>query len=408
MGSGMNTGASGQGSNSVVVRQFNERVVLAALRRLGTASKADLARHVNLTQNAAGQIVRGLEAQKLICETGKRVGLRGQPATLLQLDPRGAYSIGVKLGRRTLDSLLVDFSGSVIKARRHEQAFPPPELALRIVREDIAALRRAIPAEGRGRLAGVGLAMPYQLGKWGRSLEIPASVCAAWDGVDAAAELRGGMDTPVLHENDGNAVAVAELFGGHGRELDDFAVVYIGTAIGGGLVLGGQFRRGATGSAGDFGLMPVGPSRLASAPAPASGHEILLTRASISSLIRHLRHAGLSVESERALRAASAARPDLVAEWIEDCADALVTPLFSIAATLDLQAIVIDGSLQRPVIAALVSRLRERLDATAPEGLAPPVLRVGSIGPHAAAMGAAILPLHSSFGPDQDLLFGQG
>ena len=403
----MNGGASGQGSNSVVVRQFNERVVLAALRRLGEASKADLARHVNLTQNAAGQIVRGLEAQNLVRETGKRTGMRGQPATLLRLDPRGAYSIGVKLGRRTLDSLVVDFSGAIIKSRRHERAFPPPEVALQIIREDIAALRRFIPAEARGRLAGIGLAMPYNLGKWRRVLDMPQDVCAAWDGVDAAAELRGSMDIPVLLENDGNAVAVAELFSGHGRELDDFAVVYIGTAIGGGLVLDGQFRRGFTGSAGDFGLMPVGPSRLASAPAPAQGHEILLTRASISSLIRHLRHAGAPAESERELADGIVARPDLVGEWIEDCAEALTAPLFSIAATLDLQAIVIDGSLPRAVVARLVARLRERLIETAPEGLTPPALRIGTIGPNAAALGAAILPLHSSFGPDQELLFGQ-
>ena len=56
----LNHGAPGQGSNSAVVRQFNERVILTALRRLSEASKADLARHVNLTQRASGQIVKEL------------------------------------------------------------------------------------------------------------------------------------------------------------------------------------------------------------------------------------------------------------------------------------------------------------------------------------------------------------
>ena len=53
--------AGGQGSNSAIMRQFNERVILTALRRLGEASKADLARQASLTQNTAGQIVRELE-----------------------------------------------------------------------------------------------------------------------------------------------------------------------------------------------------------------------------------------------------------------------------------------------------------------------------------------------------------
>ena len=54
----MRNGATGQGSNSVQVRQYNERVILTLLRRLGEASKADLARHARLTNNTAGQIVR--------------------------------------------------------------------------------------------------------------------------------------------------------------------------------------------------------------------------------------------------------------------------------------------------------------------------------------------------------------
>lgn len=403
----MSSSANGQGSNSVVVRQFNERVVLTALRRLGEASKADLARHVNLTQNAAGQIVRDLERQNLVRETGKRTGLRGQPATLLRLDPKGAYAIGVKLGRRWLDSLLVDFSGAVIKARRHERAFPAPELALRIIREDIALLKRAIPPGERKRLAGVGLAMPYNLGSWRRELDIPAQTCTAWNGFDLGGALGAALDLPVFVENDGNAVAVAELFAGHGRELDDFAVVYIGTAVGGGLVLGGSYRRGATGNAGDIGLMPVPPSRLASAPRSANGNDILLTRASINSLIRHFRHAQVPILDSSDFEAAIMARRDLVAEWLEDCADALVGPLLATAAVLDLQAIVIDGNLPRDLVAQLIQRVQGLLAANVPEAREPPALRMGTIGPNAAALGAAILPLHSSFGPDQELLFGQ-
>ena len=138
----MSNALGGQGSNSAVVRHFNERVILSALRRLGEASKADLARQVNLTSNTAGQIVRDLERQKLVRASGKRAGLRGQPATLLRLDPGGAYGIGVKLGRRTLDSTLVDFAGRVLKARRQERDLPPPETALRLVGDAVAALRR--------------------------------------------------------------------------------------------------------------------------------------------------------------------------------------------------------------------------------------------------------------------------
>ena len=396
----------GQGSNSAVVRQFNERVILAALRRLGEASKADLARQVNLTQNAAGQIVRDLERQELVRMIGKRVGLRGQPATLVGLDPRGAYSIGVKIGRRTVDGLLVDFAGQVIERRRHERAFPMPQEAVRLVLDDVAALRRVIPPAGRGRLAGVGLAMPYNMGCWRRELGIPAEACAAWNGFDVATRLRARLDVPVFVENDGTAAAVAELFQGHGRELDDFAMIYVGAATGGGVVLGGTHRRGAAGNAGDIGLMPVAPSRLASAPRPERGMDILLNRASVGALIRHLRYGGLDVSTIAELEAALPHHPAPVQEWLEDCADALVYPVLSIAGVLDPQAVVIAGNLPRHLVEWLVARLRDLLAAAAPEARRPPALRVGTVGRNAAAIGAAILPLHSNFGPDQEMLFG--
>ena len=401
----MSVTLNGKGSNSGVVRQFNERIVLAALRRLGEASKADLARHVNLTQNAAGQIVRELAQQHLVRTAGKRTGQRGQPATLLRLDPRGAYAIGVKLGRRWVDSLLIDFSGTVLKARRHERAFPTPEQALRLIRDDVAHLRRAVPAAGRARLAGLGLALPYHLGAWRRELDLPQDVADAWNGFDLAARLRAMLDLPVIVENDGNAIAVAELFNGHGRELDDFAVVYIGTAIGGGIVLGGAYRAGATGNAGDFAVMPVAPSRLPSAPRPDGPTDILLTRASLTSLIRHLRFHGVGAATAAELAQALAAHPALVAEWLEDCADALVSPLLSVAALLDLQAIVIDGNLPRTLLGQLLQVLQEKLARRVPEAGRAPVLRLGTIGPNAAALGAATLPLHMSYGPDQELLF---
>lgn len=397
---------TGQGSNSAIVRQFNERVILTALRRLGEASKADLARQVNLTQNAAGQIVKELERQKLVRVAGKRTGLRGQPATLLRLDPEGAYSIGIKLGRRTLDSILVDFSGAVLKARQHEGPLPRPEETLKLIRDDIAALRRGLRPTRRMRLAGVGLALPYNLGAWRRELDIPAEICSAWNGFDFTGRLRAAIDAPLFVENDGTAVAVAELFQGHGRELDDFAVIYVGAAIGGGLVLDGQFRRGATGNAGDVGLMPVPPSRLASAPPPSGRYDILLSRASIAALVRHLRAGGVTAGSVDDFEMALAREPALVGEWLEDCADALVGPLLSIAAMLDLQAIVIDGNLPRTLVEQLVERLRTLLAAHAPEARTAPALRIGTIGRNAAAIGAATLPLHESYGADQGVLFG--
>ena len=131
--------------------------------------------------------------------------------------------------------------------------------------------------------------------------------------------------------------------------------------------------------------MPVGPSRLSTAPAPTRSHDILLTRASINSLIRHLRGNGVAISSRSEVEEAFTRHPRLVGEWLDDCADALVVPLLSSARLLDVEAIVLDGDMPQGIKEDLMERLVPLLDAATPEARKAPRLadgndRAGSLG----------------------------
>jgi len=395
---------TGQGSNSANVRLFNERVILDALRRLGQASKADLSRHVKLTNNTAGVIVKDLEERKLIRAEGKRAYGRGLPATLLSLDPRGAYAIGVRFGRRLIDVLLVDFSGQSLGRRHHDLDPGMPDEAMALVLRDIVELWQTLPESCRSRMTGIGIAIPYDMGSWQRELDISPEVCRAWNETDIATRIEEETGLPVFCENDDTAGAIAEIFKGAGRELNSFVYVFIGAAIGGGIVLNGQYYRGATGYAGDIGLMPVQRSLLKSAPEPSRDHEILLTRASINSLIRHLRASGATVSNQHDLEEALDHYPGPVGQWLDDCADALVVPLLSAARLMDVEAIVLDGDLPGSVMGNLLDRIASQLAAAVPEARRLPKLVRGLIGREASALGASILPLHLNFSPNREML----
>ncbi len=387
--------AAGQGGNSTAVRHYNERRLLTVLRRLGEASKPDLARQLNLTQNTVGQIVQSLEQQGLITSTGRRMGQRGQPATMLRLDSAGAYAIGIKLGRRSIDALLIDFTGTVLKSRRFERPDPEPPEAVQLALRGVRELRRALAPSRRDRLVGVGLALPVTFQPCLSEAELPPELLQAWQSVDFAAELRGLLDVPVFGESNGTAVALAELFCGHGRELDDFLCVYLNSSISAGIVLGGDTRRGANGRAGGMQAIPVPSARPTPPGTAAADPTSLFRRASGSALIRHLRAHGVDVARAGDLHAVMRSHEALVSEWLRDCAEALVVPLLTTASLLDVQAIILDGNLPRPLIEALLERLAILLGGMP----APPVeLRLGSIGNQAAALGAAFLPLQSRHG----------
>jgi len=389
-----------QGLTSARIRRYHHRVVLQSLRKLGEASKADLARAADLTNTAIGQIVADLQELGLVGVVGKRYeGQRGQPATMLRLEPNGAYGIGVRLDRGLIEIALVDLAGRLVAQRSHRMALPAPPEALALVARDLEELIAVAERLAPSRVLGIGLARPDNLGSWLDRLDLNNPALPLWDEFDFAGALsrRTGLD--VHEENDGTAAAIAELFYGFGRESDDFVYFFVGPAIGGGVILQGDYRRGATGKAGDVAMMPVAPSSLPSAPWPRGPFEILLTRASIAGLIRHLSRRGQPVRDLDGLTTAIAACPQGVAEWLDDCVEALVAPTLSAQALLDVTDIVIDGDLGAPLMNEIVSRLARALLRAAPEARAAPRVRLGSFGSDAHSIGAASLPLFIDFAP---------
>ncbi|RZL90365.1 MAG: ROK family protein [Variovorax sp.] len=403
----MRQSGPGRGTNSINLRLYNERTLLQRLRRAGEASKADLARWAQLTNTAVGSIVQSLEESRLIEPAGRRQeGQRGQPAGLYRINPEGAYGIGVRLDRTSIETVLIDLGGKILAREAHDLMLPHPDEALTLVRKGIGRMLGVLDAAQRRRLMGVGLAQPYNLGSWLRELDLKADF-RIWDDVDFGTMLAQAVEQPVFKENDGNAAAIAELFFGIGREESDFLYVFIGAALGAGAVIGGESLRGSSGNAADLGLMPVPPSGLPSAPPSDRRWDILLSRASLNALTRHLRHNGIRVRNHDDLEACIKSGGREVREWMDDCVDALVPSLRAALAVLDVPAVVIDCDIDNGLIDELIRRVDAGLRQIAPEARQTPRLLRGSFRANAGAVGAASLPMFFSFSPRADVLRGQ-
>jgi glucokinase len=81
----------------------------------------------------------------------------------------------------------------------------------------------------------------------------------AWKGIVPLAEefiITSGIEEAVI-TNDANAAAFGEQFFGGAKGLDNFAVITLGTGVGGGFVVNGKMLYGADGMGGEFGHMTV-------------------------------------------------------------------------------------------------------------------------------------------------------
>jgi len=101
------------------------------------------------------------------------------------------------------------------------------------------------------------------------------------------------------------------------------------------------------------------------------------------------------------------AHPRAVEEWMDDCVDALVGPLLSMRALLDISLVALDSDLDRVWIDRLIVRLEKALAAGVAEARTPPLVRAGHFGPYAGALGAASLPLFVHLSPRTGILTGE-
>lgn len=383
-------GAPFRGANASGMRAHNERLVLSLLRRDGPLAKTEIARATGLSNQAVSVIVRALEADGLIARGAPVRGRVGQPSVPMRLSGEGALFFGLKIGRRSIELALVDFLGRVVAADRRVWRYPTPDAVVAFVAERLPALRRALPAGRRDRLAqekivGLGIAMPFQLWNWGAYLDAPPGALDDWRTRDIAAEIAALTELPVTLQNDATAACGAELVFGTGERLENALTIYFGFFIGGGLVLNGQLYTGRRGNAAGLGPLPV--------PCPGGGGAPLLSIASLCALAARIAEAGGDPErlweSPEDWDLSPAVREGFVAA----SAQGLASAILSASALLELDAVVIDGWLPadlREEIVARTDHAFRRLDLS---GIEPLRIRAGTVGPHARVLGAAAIPL---------------
>jgi predicted NBD/HSP70 family sugar kinase len=363
-----------------------------------------LARSANLTPQAVATIVDYLVEVGLIRHEGKRVGQVGQPSTLYAPAPDGAFAIGLHVGRRAFDAVLVDFTGKTVRCETCDYDYPEPKLVADLATAYVQTLRASLAPPLRERVVGTGVAMPYFLGGWSNELGIPRSITAAWENFDLPATLSREISLPMFFENDASGAATAELVYGIGRETRDFIYLFLSTFIGGGLIIDGNLETGPHGNSAAFGPYPVTRSTLSTVSAPKGPFEILLRRASVYVLTNHLRKNNVPIMRAHELADLGERAEPYLSEWVADCADALAQAIVGAISVVDVTSIVIDGILPPPILQRTVRAVSDRFAEILPEGLVAPRFEVGTIGSQAAAVGAAILPLYAMFAPDSDVL----
>lgn len=342
------------------VRVANRLAVLDALAELGAASRATLAHRTGLSVPTVATILTEFANHGFVREAGQEDGTGGRPALRFVLDPDARHVLAVDLSGRRALAERVDLLGRVVERREGVALRPGAEAEL------FAWLGERLADPVAAAVAHVAVAVPGIVDL--ESGRVDLAPALGWHGFPLRDRLEAHLGCPVLLENDVNALALAEMAYGVGREAEHVVYVAIGSGIGAGLIVHGRLVRGAHAAAGEIGSSLTPWARDGDATVPAGGgleRDLMALAERFTDADGHL---DLGIPERRAA--------------FERFAEAVRAVLHNLACALDPELLVVAWPADAD--GALVDHLQRRWSVPMPVAIV-----AGSLGPGGAAAGVA-------------------
>jgi predicted NBD/HSP70 family sugar kinase len=370
-------------------------------------SRVDLARELHLAPSTVGAYVDRLIAEGFLFEWQKAERDFGRPPTLLALNPKGGRFVGVDFEAHNIMGTVVDFSQQPL-SRVHKTIRSSDS-----VEQIIGKIEELVSQLMAGRLRdvlGIGVGVPGAIDPKNQ-IALAYAHIKGWKNIPLGERLTKKFKVDVFLENNIRSMALAEMWFGQARGLENFVCLGIRTGIAAGIVVRRRVLHGKNNLAGEVGdwLCPVAPiERKMNGAAnnwSCAGLESLEEIASVPAILKAVNEAskknggaGLggkkgSPTFEDVSRAAIEGN-EVVCKVIENVAQTLGWVVCQIDAVFNPQKVILAGSLVA-FGETLLSPLRTALERFSSElQQEPPVVVNSELGEFNGALGAAALALH--------------
>ena len=163
----------------------------------------------------------------------------------------GPLTLGVDLGGTKVNVCLVDSTGCLLFA--HNSLINTSKDPEMVISDILSGVDVCLTKTGE-EVNALGIGVAAQVDRKGVVIGSPN---LGWRNLPLKAMLEKKLGLPVLVTNDVRAATWGEWRYGSGRGVDDLAVLFVGTGVGGGIISGGNVLSGCTNSGGELGHMTL-------------------------------------------------------------------------------------------------------------------------------------------------------
>jgi predicted NBD/HSP70 family sugar kinase len=379
------------------LRALGEQEVLQVILEHGPVTRPEIAERTRLSKATVSSVVDRLEQAGMVSARGPLHGRPGRsPVTYSVRDSAGVV-VGIDIGAERVRAAAADIFGEVLAV--DEQ--PTSQRGARGISGQVIELASRVVERTRAtheRLLTIGIATPGVVDQTTHRV-ISLAYNLSPDGVlDPPRAIRSRFDAPVLIDNDVNLAAVAESWRGAARGVPTFALVWIGTGVGMGLIIDDRLVRGAHGAAGEIAYLPAGSEPFAERHRLHGGLEDEVGAAGV--LAMYADRAGTAAPESAAEVMALAEDGDPVAQAVTDhLARQLAAAIASVLAVVDPELVILGGDLgSHP---ALLDPVRRSITQLVPLSAR---IELSALGDQAPLQGAVAIALREA----RAQLFGGG
>jgi len=359
-------------------------------------SRQELSQHSGLSSATVTNVVVALLHEGIVLESGIEASQGGRPRSILTINPRFGYFLGVEAGDTFVRIELFDLTLHLLGAAVYSLALVDsrPEQVVQYIHQGIHAVldEKGVAQEN---VIGVGIGVGGLVEQG--SVSLPGW---GWRSVPLATLLEEGLHIPIFLENAAKAMAQAESLFGAGQGYEDIAVLLVGTGIGAGIIADDSLYHGASNSAGEWGHTTI---ELDGRSCRCGSHGCLEAYAGAPGMIERLREVApessllQSHDQESTISALVAAARDgnqAAIQVLKDTAHYLGAGIANLINLFNPQCIVLGGWAGLEIGEYILPELRRFVARYAlKQPFSATKIELSQLGQNAAAMGAAALVL---------------
>ena len=234
---------------SLTERERKNVSILESIKRYGPISRTDISKLTKLNIVTVSNYVNNFIEQGIVIEKGLDISSGGRRPTIVVLNPKSAYVVGLDLGAFTITAILADLEGTVVARSKTARPRDTADNVVKALGEQAESVMKSSGLDLK-KIRGIQIGASGVIDREVGTIRCTEGVASIY--VPITTLLHEKFKVPVKLDHDVTTAAYGEWSLGAGTDVDIMLFMFSG--VGCGMIINGEIYHGISGTAGEVSI----------------------------------------------------------------------------------------------------------------------------------------------------------